>query len=208
MKKFDSTFEDKLDEAISAIEEKTSVEVVVAVAPHSDPYIDTYFKGGFITFLMMLLFILYSPLFFSETLVPIDLAAAFILGAVAVWALPPFKGLLVSNKRREYNLNRAASTFFLENELTETIERSAFLVYISVFEKKVRLIPDKGVQNAVPMGDWKEIETAFSTIFTAKTPLPQTILDVLPTVTEPFAQFLPPAEDNIDEISNRLRKLK
>ncbi len=208
MKKFDKSFEDDLEKAIEDIEEKTSVEVVVAVAPSCDPYIDAYLKGGFITFITMLLFILYSPVTFSETLVPLELAMAFIVGMLVVWAFAPVKRVLVSPKRRSRYLNQSANTFFLENRLTETQERSAFLVYVSAFEKQLKLLPDRGVESAVPMGDWKEIETVFNDIFKAKSPLPQAILDALPSVIEPFSQFLPPAEDNIDELPNRLRRVE
>lgn len=207
MKKFDKTFEENLEKAIADIEEKTSVEVVVAITPNSDSYVDAYFKGGLLTLIVMLLFLLYSPVFFSEAFVPVDLAGAFGVGALIVWLFPPIKRLLVSNKRIEGYVKAGANSYFLENKLDETIERTAFLVYISVFEKKCRLIADKGILSALPAGVWKEIEISFQNQF-SKSVLPQTILEILPRLTQPFSEYLPPAEDNIDELSNRLRRLE
>lgn len=206
MKKFDKTFEEDLEKAIADMEEKTSVEVVVAITPSSDSYVDTYFKGGLLALIVMLLFLLYSPVSFSEAFVPLDLAGAFAVGALVVWLFPPIKRLLVSNQRKEGYVKAGANTYFLENKLDETMERTAFLVYISVFEKKCRLIADKGILAALPAGVWKEIEISFQKQF-SKGILPETILEILPKVTRPFSEYLPPAEDNIDELSNRLRRL-
>jgi uncharacterized membrane protein len=86
------------------------------------------------------------------------------------------------------------------------MERTAFLVYISVFERKCRLIADKGILAALPAGVWKEIEISFQKQFSNGV-LPQTILEILPKVTRPFSEYLPPAEDNIDELYNRLRRV-
>jgi uncharacterized membrane protein len=207
MKKFDKTFEENLEKTIADIEEKTSVEVVVAVTPDSDSYVDAYFKGGLLGLIIMLLFLLYSPVFFSETFVPIDLAGAFGVGALIVWLFPPVKRLMISDKRKERYVNAGANSYFLENKLDETIERTAFLVYLSVFEKKCRLIADKGILAVLPAGVWKEIEISFQKQF-SKSALPQTILEILPGVTRPFSEYLPPAEDNIDELSNRLRRVE
>lgn len=207
MKRFDKTFEENLEKAITDIEKKTSVEVVVALTPNSDSYVDAYFKGGLLALIVMLLFLLYSPVFFSETFVPLDLAGAFGVGALIVWLFPPIKRLMISDKRKEGYVNAGANSYFLENKLDETIERTAFLVYISVFEKKCRLIADKGILAALPAGVWKEIEISFQKQF-SKTVLPQTILELLPGVTQPFSEYLPPAEDNIDELSNQLRRVE
>jgi putative membrane protein len=207
MKKFDKTFEENLEKTIADIEERTSVEVVVAIAPDSDSYVDAYFKGGLVALIVMLLFLFYSPVFFSETFVPLDLAGAFGVGASIVWLFPPVKRRLVSDKRKEKYVNAGANSYFLENHLDETIERTAFLVYMSVFEKKCRLIADKGILAVLPAGIWKEIELSFQKEF-SKSALPQTILEILPKVTQPFSEYLPPAEDNIDELPNRLRRVE
>lgn len=207
MKKFDKMFEEDLENAIADMEEKTSVEVVVAITPNSDPYVDTYFKSGLLALMVMLLFLLYSPVSFSEAFVPLDLAGAFAVGALVVWLFPPIKRLLVSNQRKEGYVNAGANSYFLENKLDETMERTAFLVYISVFERKCRLIADKGILAALPAGVWKEIEISFQKQF-SKGVLPQTILEILPRVTRPFSEYLPPAEDNIDELANRLRRVR
>jgi uncharacterized membrane protein len=207
MKKFDKRFEENLENTIADIEEKTSVEVVVAITPNSDSYLDTYYKGGLLALIVMLLFLLYSPVFISETFVPLDLAGAFAVGVLIVWLFPPIKRRMISAKRKEKYVNTGANSYFLENKLDETIGRTAFLVYISVFEKKCRLIADKGILTALPAGVWKEIEIGFQKQF-SKTVLPQTILEILPAVTQPFSKYLPPAEDNIDELSNRLRRVE
>jgi len=206
MKRFDNEFEDKLEQAIAAVEEKTSAEVVVAIAPSSDAYVDTYLKGGVVISFITLLYLLYAPLYFSEIFVPIIIAVSFSLGALIVRFFPPIKALLISKKRKLHHVNREAHAYFFEKELTETTERTAFLVYISLLEKKCQLIPDKGVESAIPLGEWQELQSHFQQLFTAKKPLPQAIIETLSQMVPYFSQYLPPAEDNIDELPNRLRR--
>ncbi len=194
MKTFDKTFEEKIADTIEAIEEETEVEVVVSISRRSDSYTDAYWKGGVITMTAMLLFCVYYPVTFSDLLLPLDLAAAFALGALAVRIFPWFKRLLISNKRLQRAVHRAADTYFLENDLTETIGRTSFLVYISLFEEKSRLVADKGITDTLPPARWRELEIPFHEIFSSGKPFPQAILDALDSVTPTFAEFLP-AED-------------
>jgi putative membrane protein len=206
MKRFDNQFEDELEQAIAAVEEKTSAEVVVAIAPSSDAYVDAYLKGGIVLSFITLLYLLYAPLYFSEIFVPIIIAVSFSLGALIVRFFPPIKALLISKKRKLHHVNREAHAYFLEKELTETMDRTAFLVYISLLEKKCQLIPDKGVESAIPSGEWQELQSHFQQLFTAKKPLPQAIIETLSRMVPYFSEYLPPAENNIDELPNRLRR--
>ncbi len=206
MKRFDNQFEDELEQAIAAVEEKTSAEVVVAITPSSDAYVDTYLKGGIVLSFITLLYLLYAPLYFSEIFVPIIIAVSFSLGALIVRFFPPIKALLISKKRKLHHVNREAHAYFLEKELTETMDRTAFLVYISLLEKKCQLIPDKGVESAIPSGEWQELQSHFQQLFIAKNPLPQAIIETLSRMVPYFSEYLPPAKDNIDELPNRLRR--
>ena len=207
MKKFDSSFEKELEKTIADIEEQTSVEVVACITPSSDSYMDAYYKGGIIALLVMLAFILYSPFIISEYMIPIDLAVSFVAGMLAVKLFPPLRRILVSKKRREEYVHHRANAWFRENGLTETIERTALLIYISVFEKKCRLIADTGILTALPASDWKEMQQRFEDGFATRV-LPDTIIELLPTITTVLSECLPPAEDNIDELSNTLRRVE
>lgn len=206
MRKFDQAFEEKLEETIAAIEKETSVEVVVAIAPSSDSYVDTFLKGGLVGLLIMLIFILYSPFFIPETMVPVDLTIAFLVGVAIVRLFPGVRRRLVSDRRKIHYVKSAANTFFMENHLVETVERTAFLVYISVFERKYQLIADKGVLAAIPNGVYETIDMGFRPLFSGGL-LPGRILEVLLTLIEPFNRFMPPSAENVDEICNRLRRV-
>lgn len=203
IKQISRTFKDKLKETIGAIEEKTSVEVVVAITPRSDTYVDAHLKSGLLLSIPMMVFLVYSPLVFSEFQALLILVLTFISGVLLVGALAPVKRLLVSDKRKSLYVKRAANTYFREHDLCETSQRSAVLLYVSVLEKKCCLLGDKGVRTAVPDGDWRDMEVDFEKVFASKDFL-SGILDTLPTVTETFAANLPPGETNRDELANEI----
>jgi len=207
LKIFDKNFADQLQKAVGAIEKKTAAEVVVVISPESGDYRDTYWKGGAVYSFLLMLFLLYAPFYFSEWLVPLVMLVNFVLGAALIKYIPPLKRLLLSRKRMNLRVRREAYAYFLENQLNETRGRTALLIYISLLEERCFFLADKGIEAVVPLGDFKEVELEFQKIFTQKTPLPQAILDKLPTMTPLLAQYLPAAADDIDEIPNQMRKV-
>ncbi len=66
-------------------------------------------------------------------------------GFEAAKRLPRLKRLFVSRERALHETRQAARAAFLVHGLTHTRERSALLVYVSVFERLVILQPDTGL---------------------------------------------------------------
>ena len=206
LKKFNEQFEEIVEKSVKEIETKTSAEVVVTISRQSDSYIDTFFKGGFCFLGAMLLFLLYSPIYFPEILVPFYIIFSFLSGGFLVFFFPPLKRVFISSQRRELLVSRAASAFFLDNGLVETRERTACLLYFSVIEHKFKLVADIGIKKAIPTDQWNSIETEIKTLFSKEGWTPESIIQSIKTLETPFAKFLPPAQNNIDEISNETRR--
>lgn len=198
-----SAFKDKLKKTIAAIEAETSVELVVAISPRSDSYTDARLKSGLALGILSTLFLVFSPLVFSEFQAMSIMTLSYITGLLLVEAVPTVKRLLIPEKRKSSYVNRAASTYFLEHNLCATRQRTAVLVYISILERRCKLLGDIGVRAAVPGGDWRDMEAEFERIF-GKGDILSGILDTLPGLTDTFAAYLPPGDTNPDELANEI----
>jgi putative membrane protein len=89
---------------------------------------------------------------------PLDaaFAAAAVLGIGAAAALlttfvPPFARLFLPAARLEVEVDQYARALFLEREVFRTRHRTGVLVFVSLFERRVVVLPDAGL--AARLGD-------------------------------------------------------
>ena len=81
----------------------------------------------------------------------------FFLCREIVMRLPRLKRLFVSNKEMDHEVREAATIHFFSKGLYRTREAAGVLIYLSVFEGKVWVLGDRGVDAAVPPGFWQEV---------------------------------------------------
>ena len=153
-----------VDARIAAIEAATGVEVVAAVIGKADAYPElpwTAFAVG--ASLAALATVMADTLRPDWALVPATLLAAVtILGVGAVCALaavfiPAFARLFLRATRREVEVRQYARSLFLERELFRTRERTGILILVSLFERRIELLPDTGFADAVTTADWDQV---------------------------------------------------
>jgi putative membrane protein len=75
-----------------------------------------------------------------------------VLGAGLVSALltilvPAYARLFLGNRRPEAEVRQYAESFFLRRALSETAGRRGVLLLVSLFERRVILLPDKGLRS-------------------------------------------------------------
>lgn len=74
----------------------------------------------------------------------------------------PLKRRFVSTREMEEEVHEAAVTTFFKEGLYRTREETGVLIFISVFEHKVWVLADKGINERVPQGSWDDIVTHIS----------------------------------------------
>ncbi len=156
-----------VDARIAAIEAATGVEVVAAVIGKADAYPElpwTAFAVG--ASLAAFATVVADTLRPDWAMVPATLLAAVtILGVGAVCALaavfiPAFARLFLRAPRREVEVRQYARSLFLERELFRTRERTGILILVSLFERRIELLPDTGFAAAVTTADWDQVVRA------------------------------------------------
>ncbi len=135
--------------AIKEIERVTCAEVVVAVRASSGHYRHTDYLVGFALSFAALLVFLFDPHEFSIDWMPLDSILAFALGAFVSASVPPLRRALTSRKLMRANVRTSARATFFDLGIGKTAGRTGILVYVSMFEHGVEVVPDLGIDAAV-----------------------------------------------------------
>ncbi|HEU4405020.1 MAG TPA: hypothetical protein VFS43_06980 [Polyangiaceae bacterium] len=136
----------RVAEAVRAVELETSAELVVALRPASGHYRHTDYLVGALAALALLCVFLYHPEPFEYDFLPLELGAVFGAGALASAYFGPLRRALTSRPLREQSVRRAAREAFVDLGVSRTRARTGVLVYVSMFERRVEVVADVGVE--------------------------------------------------------------
>jgi putative membrane protein len=160
-----------LQEAIAGLEKHTGVQLVTAVIGKADSYVELPWKafalGAAFAALALVVSDAVSPRWTGAENALIFAVA--ILGAGAASALlavaaPPYARLFLRATRRDVEVRHYAQAFFLRRGLFATRGRNGILLLVSLFERKVEILPDVGLHARLDAADWR-------TVIDAMTPL-------------------------------------
>jgi len=159
----------RLDGLIADVEKRTNTQIVLAVIQRSDSYAELPWKafalGASITGLLVFILNLLSYGWYPR--VAVHIAVAGILGGGAVFALltvfiPGFAKRFLSSVRADVEVRQYAESVFLSRELFATGNRTGILVLVSLFERKVIILPDKGLRDQLTNDVMQGIITAMT----------------------------------------------
>ena len=142
--------------AVREVESQTGAEVVVALRPISGHYRHADYLFGLVTGLAALAGLLYLPVDFPLAVFPVDVAIGFAVGTVLCSWLPSLRRRLVVPSLLRENVRRAARAAFVDLGVGRTSGRTGMLVYISLFERRVEVVADIGLDFSVVERRWSE----------------------------------------------------
>ena len=143
---------------IEGLERECSAEVVVSVVPSSGNYRAADYLWGALASMALTLVFVFHPHPFDSTFFPLELGVAFIGAAgVSAYLAPLRRSLTLSSRMRESVLF-AAKAKFVDLGVSRTRARSGILVYVSMFERKVAIISDIGIDRAVHARSFDQAE--------------------------------------------------
>lgn len=147
------------------IESTTAAEVVVTVRARSAEYRHVEVAVGAAFGLLAVLVYVYAPITFVDDLAPLAIAVAFVAGMLLTNAIAGLKRPLVSRKARRLAVRLASRAAFVDQGIARTQSRKGVLVYLSLFEREVEVVPDVGVDVGAMGEAWSkaivELEVAF-----------------------------------------------
>lgn len=197
-------FLEKVEASVAAVEQGSDAEVVVVVAPRSGSYADVNLRWAILFGLGALTVILHSSWSFHEDLVVLDVVLFGLLGGLLSHRLDPMRRLLTTTRRRHAQVLAAARQAFVEEGVSATRERNGVLLYVSLLEREVEILPDLGLDGKVPRAEWNEVLHDLRRA-TSLQDLEQRFLRALGRLKERLPLHAPATGDNPDEIPNAPR---
>jgi putative membrane protein len=130
---------------VRAIETRTAAEVVVTVRARSAAYPLADLAWGTVVAFAALAFYVYFPITFADDTAPPAIALCFVGGVLLSRALDALQRLFVSKRAMREAVRLAARAAFVDQAIGSTRARSGVLVFVSLYERAVEVLPDVGV---------------------------------------------------------------
>ena len=159
-----STEADEVNAAVARVESRTGVQIVTSLVGKSDAYselpwiafaLGTALAGGAAVFADA-----WRPDWvtsrtaLAQAVVILGTGAAAALLAVFV---PPFARLFLRESRRDVEVRQYAESLFLRREVFATTTRTGLLILVSLFERRIEILPDSGLRARIAGPDWHPV---------------------------------------------------
>ena len=189
--------------AISEVEKKTAGELAVMVVDRSD----TYPEGNILAGLIIggLLSLIITQLYFADSLTYFMIFfTGFILciGWLANY-LPDLKRIFISKNRLSEMVREQAVQAFYQKELYKTRDATAVFFFISLYERKLWILADKGINSKISPD---ELQTYAGDMAAGirKGRAAEAICSKITRIGEVLAEHFPARDDDVDELSNQV----
>lgn len=167
---------DRVAQAVAAAEQKTGGEIATAIIAESDDYgfrelvfaiiagvvVWTATLGfpGPLEALLSRLFWSWEPWVLSALQGVIGMVGGLIAYLVA--QIPAVDRVIVPREVMREAVTRRARRHFVDSGTYDTIDNTGILIFISLLERRVELIADRGIHQQVEPDTWKEIVAALT----------------------------------------------
>ncbi|HMF56786.1 MAG TPA: hypothetical protein VK619_10625 [Pyrinomonadaceae bacterium] len=200
---FDQSACDQLAQCVRAIEAETDAEIVIVVRARSGSYRHADYLFGALLSFAGLLFLLYSPFEFHLFWVAIDVALFFALGVYISSRSNWVRRLMTAKKMRADAVRQGAAAMFYEAGIANTEAEMGVLIYLSLLERRLEVIADRGVLKAAPPLEWNE--RLFELRQAGRQPQLKTLIESLRAMGALLARVLPPTGENPNELPDMPR---
>jgi putative membrane protein len=151
--------------ATKAAEGETSGELVVYVVERCDPHPEIAWKGALIGGAVGAACAALAVRLFGGWGAPdyLWLLIGVQLGLLGGWLVSRFEGVarrLIGDEALLSRVEGRAAEAFVDEQVFATAERTGVLIFVALFEHRVLVLPDQGIEERVGPRAWDEIASA------------------------------------------------
>lgn len=156
----------RIREAVDLAETQTAGEIVPYVVTRSGRYEIAVWRAGAVGALLagasgLLVAWLYDGWglgwLYSAWGMAMVMSLGGVLAALIVWSIPSLRRGFAGTGRLAQRVHRRAEAAFLEEEVFQTRDRTGILLFISLFEHRIEVIGDAGINKVVAQEEWDEM---------------------------------------------------
>ena len=193
--------QERLTACVRDVEKRTSGEIVPVIASSSYDYPRAAHIGGLL--LGILTSVCVTMLLGREDMwvfLAIFLAGYFLFSRL-LNALPDLKQPFISRREMRDEVEEAALTSFYLNGLHRTRDMTGIIIYVSVYERSVQILADKGINDLVDPAVWDDVVAEVTEGIKAGAPGEALCLGVK-RCGELITKNFPVKPDDTDELPN------
>lgn len=145
----------QIQDRVEAVETRTGVQIVVVAVPRSDDYPELPFRGfvagatAAAVAVVVALAVRGPPSRAEAIAAPLAvLAAGLLAGLASAW--PAVGRVFLRDERARGEVRQHAKELFLDRECFATARRTAVLILVSLLERRIELVSDRGVRERLP----------------------------------------------------------
>jgi putative membrane protein len=198
--KFDKAASDAIAQTVADIEKQSNAEVVVVVRGRSGTYRHADYLFGAIVALVALILILFLPWEFHTYWIPFDVFALFIAGAWISSRGDFLRRLLTTETFQTKAARTGAAAMFYEAGIANTSAENGVLIYLSILERQLEIIADRGILTSVPPLEWNH--AVYEMKESATRPTPAMLIDSLQSLGKLLAEHVPATGENPNELAD------
>ena len=152
--------------AVGEAERRTSGEIVPYIVEQSGSYEVAVWRGASGAALLSMAVAVLTLQFYSgwglgwlftSWGMALLVTIAGVTGALLAATVAPFKRMLVGTALLTQRVHRRASLAFLDEEVFNTRDRTGILLFVSLFEHRIEVLGDAGINEQVSADEWVEI---------------------------------------------------
>lgn len=152
---FSAAEEERIGQAISAAERKTSGEIVAVVAAESSTYLYAPFLWAALVALLVPWPLIYFTWISVQWIYFVQLMTFLLV--LMVLLVRPVRYWVVPRSVMRGRAHRRGVEQFLAQNLHTTKNRTGVLIFVSIAERYAEILADVGIDAKVPSGTWQRI---------------------------------------------------
>jgi putative membrane protein len=153
-----------IDTLAARIEARTGVQIATAIVGRSDAYPEAPWKafalGASLAAFVTVLADARQPQWVTSYTALVHAAIVLLTGAAAALLaafVPPFARLFLNAHRADIEVRRYAESLILRRGMFRTRARRVVLILVSLFERRIEIVADDGLQDHVGEADWHAV---------------------------------------------------
>jgi putative membrane protein len=153
-----------IEQRVHALERAIGIQVVTMVVGKCDVYPETVWKafalGSSLAALVVAVGDVLQPEWVTSAAIISSIVSMLAIGALCALAsvyIPGFARLFLRDTRATAEAQQYAKVQFLDRQLFATRERTAILVLVAMLERRVVILTDTGLRDAVTVAEWDAV---------------------------------------------------
>nr|BDT28398.1 TPM domain-containing protein [Bacteriovorax sp. HI3] len=152
---------EQIKKLITEAEKKSHSELVPMIVSTSDNYPAAHWRAAIIVSFLFSLGLYFSPLAIINPIYFLWIQVPGLFIGYWLGNIPAVTRLLITKEEIEFEVTQRAIEAFYEHNLHVTDKHNGVLIFISLLERKIKIITDVGVKEKVDQKIWDEITSEF-----------------------------------------------